>query len=48
VGDLRHAGYIESWLEILKSDKKAIFTAASLAQKAVTFINSFKEIKKVA
>ena len=25
-GDLRHAGYIEHWIELLKADKRALFT----------------------
>jgi antirestriction protein ArdC len=29
-----HASYIDSWLKVLKSDKRAIFTAASQASKA--------------
>jgi antirestriction protein ArdC len=29
-----HAAYIESWLRVLKSDKRAIFSAASHAQRA--------------
>ena len=33
-----HASYIQSWLSILKSDKKAIFTAAAKASQAVDFI----------
>jgi antirestriction protein ArdC len=33
-----HAAYLANWLSVLKSDKKAIFTAASQAQKAVDFI----------
>ncbi|SHL70923.1 Antirestriction protein ArdC [Nitrosospira sp. Nsp11] len=33
-----HAGYIESWLKVLKSDKRAIFTAASQASKAHRYI----------
>jgi len=33
-----HAGYIESWLKVLKNDKKAIFTAASQASKAHRYI----------
>ena len=28
-GDVRHAGYIESWISLLRSDKRAFFTAAS-------------------
>ncbi|HDX9007405.1 TPA: DUF1738 domain-containing protein [Aeromonas dhakensis] len=34
-----HASYIQSWLRVLKSDKKAIFSAASQAQKAYDYIN---------
>lgn len=37
-GDLRHAGYIGHWLKLLKSDKRAIFTAAAAAQKAAQFL----------
>src|SRR5260221_645987 len=33
-----HAAYLASWLTVLKADKRAIFTAASAAQKAVDFI----------
>ena len=32
-----HASYLEHWLKILKQDKRAIFTAASQAQKATTY-----------
>jgi antirestriction protein ArdC len=32
--DLRHAGYIAHWIELLKADKRAFFTAASKAQAA--------------
>jgi antirestriction protein ArdC len=39
-GDLRHAGYIESWLKACRDDNKAIFKAAALAQKAVDFIRN--------
>jgi len=34
-----HASYIANWLNVLKDDKKAIFTAASLAEKAVKFLH---------
>ena len=37
-GDLRHAGYIDSWLKALKNDNKAIFKASGLAQQAADFI----------
>ena len=33
-----HAAYIDSWLTVLKGDKRAIFTAASQAQKAADFL----------
>ena len=33
-----HAGYIESWLKVLKNDKRAIFTAASAASKAHRYV----------
>lgn len=34
-----HAGYIASWLELLKADKRAIFTAASKAQQAADWMH---------
>ncbi len=37
-----HAAYIENWLTVLKGDKKAIFTAASHAQKAADFLLSLQ------
>jgi antirestriction protein ArdC len=33
-----HASYIANWLSVLKSDKKAIFTAASKAQQAANYL----------
>jgi len=33
-----HARYIASWLKVLKSDKRAVFTAASQAQKAADWM----------
>jgi antirestriction protein ArdC len=36
-----HAAYIGHWLTVLKNDKRAIFTAASHAQRAADFLNSF-------
>jgi antirestriction protein ArdC len=33
-----HASYIKSWVKILKDDSKAIFTAASMASKAVAWM----------
>jgi antirestriction protein ArdC len=36
-----HAAYIGHWLNVLKNDKRAIFTAASYAQRAADFIGAF-------
>ena len=36
-----HASYIATWLQVLKNDNRAIFTAAAHAQKAADFINAF-------
>lgn len=36
-----HAAYIESWLKVLKNDKRAIFTAASYAQRAVDYLAAY-------
>ena len=33
-----HASYVQHWLNVLKSDKKAIFTAAAKSSQAVDFI----------
>jgi antirestriction protein ArdC len=41
-GDLRHAGYIESWLKALKNDNKAIFKASGLAQSAADYVLNCK------
>jgi antirestriction protein ArdC len=37
-GDLRHAGYIGHWIELLKADKRALFTACSQASKAADYL----------
>jgi antirestriction protein ArdC len=37
-GDVRHAGYIATWIELLKADKRAFFTACSKAQVAVDYL----------
>jgi antirestriction protein ArdC len=39
-GELRHAGYIQSWLKACKDDSKAIFKAAAHAQRATDYINT--------
>ena len=38
-----HAAYIESWLKVLKDDKRAIFTAASHAQRAAGHLHAYQE-----
>jgi antirestriction protein ArdC len=37
-GDLRHAGYIENWIGLLKADTRAFFTACSKAQAAADYL----------
>ena len=38
VGRMQHASYVASWLQALRNDKRLIFGAASLAQKAADFL----------
>jgi antirestriction protein ArdC len=42
-----HASYIANWVEVLKSDSRAVFTAAAHAQRAADFINKFSEAAQV-
>ena len=37
-GDMRHAGYIASWISLLKADSRAFFTACSKAQAAADYL----------
>ncbi|GAB5407247.1 MAG: zincin-like metallopeptidase domain-containing protein [Aureliella sp.] len=37
-----HASYIASWLEVLKRDKRAVFSAASMASRAVDYVHSLQ------
>lgn len=37
-----HASYIQSWLRVLKNDKRFLFTAAAFAQKAVEFMTGLQ------
>lgn len=41
-----HAAYIASWLKVLKSDKHAIFTAASHSQRAVAHLHNLQREKQ--
>jgi antirestriction protein ArdC len=38
-----HAAYIASWIKVLKNDKRAIFTAASHAQRAADFLHGLQK-----
>jgi antirestriction protein ArdC len=42
-GELRHADYLANWLELLKHDDRAIFTAASKASQAADYLRAFSE-----
>ncbi len=37
-----HAAYIASWIEVLKGDKRAVFSAAAHAQRAVDFLHELQ------
>jgi antirestriction protein ArdC len=37
-GDVRNAGYIATWIELLKADKRAFFTACRRASQAADFL----------
>ncbi len=37
-----HASYIDSWLNVLKHDRRAVFTAASHASKATDYLHSLQ------
>ena len=39
-----HAQYLSHWLTVLKADKKAIFTAASKASEAATFLAALQDV----
>ncbi len=41
-----HAGYIAAWLKILKNDNRAIFKAATHAQKAVSYLHSLTQTEQ--
>jgi len=42
-GRLRHSEYIANWLQLLKGDDRAVFTAASRASQAADFLRTFSE-----
>lgn len=41
-----HAQYLQNWLTVLRNDKRAIFTAASAAQKAADFLVSLQPVSQ--
>jgi antirestriction protein ArdC len=43
-----HAAYIASWLKVLREDKRAIFTAASHAQRAVDHLHHYQPAQQEA
>ena len=43
-----HASYVENWLQVLKNDKGAIFTAASHAERAADYLNSLQKSESAA
>ena len=43
-----HASYIHSWIKALKEDKRAIFTAAAHAQKAIEFLHRLQPTSRTA
>lgn len=43
-----HAAYVASWLKVLKGDKRAVFTAASHAQRAADFLQRLQPAAQAA
>jgi len=41
-----HAHYLKDWLEVLRSDKTAIFAAASQASRAVEYLRGLQDGQK--
>ena len=41
-----HAEYIAGWLDVLRNDKRAIFHAAAIAQKATDFLHSLQQTER--
>lgn len=44
-GEVQHESYIASWLQALKSDKRYIFKAATLATKAHEYLKAYKDVQ---
>jgi antirestriction protein ArdC len=43
-----HSAYIASWLDVLRHDKRAIFSAAAHAQRAADFLNDLQRPAEAA
>lgn len=43
-----HASYIGHWLSVLKDDKRAVFTAAAHAQRAIDYLAAFARSREAA
>lgn len=43
-----HGAYLESWLRVLRSDNRAIFTAANMAQSATDYLMNRQGLKRAA
>ena len=46
-GELQHASYIASWIEVLKKDNQALIKAASQAQKAFEYLHALVDWQTV-
>jgi antirestriction protein ArdC len=42
-GELRHAGYLQNWIQLLKDDPRAIFKAATQASRAAEYLTGFSQ-----
>ena len=43
-----HAAYLDHWLQVLKQDKRAIFSAASHAQRAADYLQGLQQAEQQA
>lgn len=43
-----HASYVESWLQVLQGDKRAVFQAAAHAQRAAAFLHGLQPAEAAA
>jgi antirestriction protein ArdC len=47
-GDVRHAGYIASWIELLKADNRVFFSACSKASQAAEYLRGLALAEPIA